>query len=451
MGKKTINWILVVVLCLGFGIWVLVFGVGGCGHPIEQFNPNAPEISVVYPLGQAVNVELFPVIRVSFTKAMDPSSINAATFTLSSAEGAVSGNVTYDAGSKTATFTPASSLMFNTVYTAVISNQVKEAGGNNLALPYSWSFSTGGYAEARGITDESFSDGTNKGYGTYRPSVLGVPQSSKGESMIMDGNGRILVAGEGAATAGGGNTRSMYIWRIRPDGSLDGSFGKNGVVEYFFASSGVDSQFIGRSIALDAAGRILVTGDQYLASSEGLPVWRYNADGTTDESFGIGGKTSYKFVFNGYSIALDASGSIFVLGYVTGFEGGGLPQGYRIVQFKPDGTFDKTIPADATPEGVVFRDETRTAAPSGKVIVTGSGSFGWYFHDMVTRRFNSDGTTDESFGTNGIVFFASPSADEDAIGKSVVTDAFGRVIVMGGIISSGFLSEGEKMYVWRYK
>jgi uncharacterized delta-60 repeat protein len=442
-------WPLVLVVCLGFVIWVLGFWLVGCGNPLP--NPSLPAIVSVSPAAGSQGSELSIVVSVTFDLAMDPGSFTGNNFTVSSPEGAVSGTITSESANKTFYFYPASALQLSTIYTARISENVAAFDGTRLGSPYSWSFTTGHYSEVRGITDESFSDGTHKGYGTYQTMKSGVPQSSQGKSMIMDHYGRILVAGSDAASAGNG--RAMRIWRILTDGSLDGSFGGKGVVEYFYASSGVDNEFIGRSITLDAAGRILVTGDQYIASSEGLPVWRYNADGTTDESFGIGGKTSYKFVFNGYSIALDAFGNIFVLGYVTGFEGGGLPQGYRIVQFKPDGTFEKTIPADATPEGVVFRDEARTAAPSGKVIVTGSGSFGWYFHDMVTRRFNSDGTTDESFGVSGTVAFTNPTVGEDVLGKSVSIDIFGRVVVMGGILSSGsFLSSGtEAMTVWRYK
>lgn len=82
------------------------------------------------------------VIQAVLDKEMDISSINSATFTLSSASGAVSGDVTYDANSKTAVLTPLLNLAYQTAYTDTVTSGIKDAAGNTLSPAHIWSFTT---------------------------------------------------------------------------------------------------------------------------------------------------------------------------------------------------------------------------------------------------------------------------------------------------------------------
>jgi len=79
-----------------------------------------------------------------FSEAMDQSSIDGTTFTLTGPGSAtVAGQVSYDGSSNTAIFTPSSSLALNTVYTATITTGVRDMFGNALASDSVWTFSTG--------------------------------------------------------------------------------------------------------------------------------------------------------------------------------------------------------------------------------------------------------------------------------------------------------------------
>jgi uncharacterized delta-60 repeat protein len=451
--KNKLFWILAFGICLGFGIWGLGFVLVGCGHPLQQVNLDAPLINSVYPRNGATGIELIPVITATFDKSMDPSTINPITFTLSSAEGNVSGSVTYDAISKTASFIASGSLSFSTRYTAAISDQIKEAGGEKLESPYNWSFTTGSYITAVGTLDVSFSDGTHQGYGTYYDVsgglIAGVAQGSQGESMILDSRGRILVTGKGRYQP---NNSSDYlynlaVWRIEPSGSLDNSFGNKGTFHSTFKGDE-----IGRSMIIDSSGKFIVTGDRYSndLNNNGLAIWKLTPDGAVDEYFGTNGAIIYPPFDRGYSITLDNSDNIYVMGYSFGLR---TKEGFSILRFKPDGTFDKTFDLTATPEGVVFRDETRTIAASGKTYVTGGvlSNTG----DMAAWAYNSDGTPDTSFGANGRITFAGKSYDNEAIGKSVLVDAFGRIIIMGRTYPDDdgtyFGGGSEAMTVWRFK
>ena len=86
--------------------------------------------------GVAINANT----EVTFSEAMDPSSINTSTFTLMQGTTPVAGTVTYSG--LVATFTPTSYLAKNTKYTAMVSTGVKTLAGIPLAGNTTWSFTT---------------------------------------------------------------------------------------------------------------------------------------------------------------------------------------------------------------------------------------------------------------------------------------------------------------------
>ena len=101
-----------------------------------------PTVSVTDPLNNATSVPQNNTVKVTFSEAMDPLTINILTFNLKKGTAAVSGSVTYSG--TTATFTPASNMTANTSYTATISTGAKDLAGNALATSMVWSFTTSG-------------------------------------------------------------------------------------------------------------------------------------------------------------------------------------------------------------------------------------------------------------------------------------------------------------------
>jgi len=99
---------------------------------------GAPSVSSTSPVAGATNITVGTVITATFSEAMDSSTITIGSFTLDS----VSGSVSYDSGTYTATFTPDASLSYSTTYTATLSTAITDAAGNPLASAYSWSFTT---------------------------------------------------------------------------------------------------------------------------------------------------------------------------------------------------------------------------------------------------------------------------------------------------------------------
>ena len=94
------------------------------------------------PANAATGVALSKVIAATFSKAMNPSTINSSTFLLSQGTTPVAGTVTYSG--TTARFTPNANLLPNTVYTATITTGAKDVAGNSLAANYTWTFTTAG-------------------------------------------------------------------------------------------------------------------------------------------------------------------------------------------------------------------------------------------------------------------------------------------------------------------
>ena len=99
-----------------------------------------PTVSSTDPLNNATGVAQNSVVKINFSEAMDPTTINILTFNLKKGTAAVSGSVTYSG--TTATFTPAGSMTANTSYTAMISTGAKDLAGNALAASTVWSFTT---------------------------------------------------------------------------------------------------------------------------------------------------------------------------------------------------------------------------------------------------------------------------------------------------------------------
>ncbi len=96
------------------------------------------------PVNGATGVPVSQVVTATFSTSMNPASISGSTFTLTGPGGAaVPGAIAYTASSSTASFTPANSLAYDTVYTATITTGAADTLGDELAADTVWTFSTG--------------------------------------------------------------------------------------------------------------------------------------------------------------------------------------------------------------------------------------------------------------------------------------------------------------------
>jgi hypothetical protein len=102
---------------------------------------SVPTVIATVPANGATNVPIGQVLSATFSEAMNPATIDAATFKVTGPGGvAVAGAVTY-AGT-VATFTPAASLKYSAAYTATITTGAEDLAGTGLAANYVWTFTT---------------------------------------------------------------------------------------------------------------------------------------------------------------------------------------------------------------------------------------------------------------------------------------------------------------------
>jgi len=117
-------------------------GAGSSNNPLTP--PTVPAGFVTPPVGSTVACpNATPAITATFTKAMNPMTINTATFTLADPTGAsVAGTVSLDTAGLVATFTPMNALAVSTTYTATITTGATDTFGNHLQTNFTWTFTT---------------------------------------------------------------------------------------------------------------------------------------------------------------------------------------------------------------------------------------------------------------------------------------------------------------------
>ena len=103
-----------------------------------------PTVTSTIPANLATNVPLNQIVSATFSKAMNPATINSTTFTLTGpGTTPVSGLVAYAAVGNTLTFTPTANLVASTLYTATITTGAQDLAGTGLASNYVWTFTSG--------------------------------------------------------------------------------------------------------------------------------------------------------------------------------------------------------------------------------------------------------------------------------------------------------------------
>jgi methionine-rich copper-binding protein CopC len=108
------------------------------GDTVSVSDFTAPTVASTSPASDETDVAVDTVVTATFSEAMDESTITTSSFSLDG----VSGSVSYNSGSYTATFTPDADLDYNTTYTATLTTAITDAAGNPLGATYSWSFTT---------------------------------------------------------------------------------------------------------------------------------------------------------------------------------------------------------------------------------------------------------------------------------------------------------------------
>ena len=101
--------------------------------------PVPPQVTSTVPAAGSSDVGSSAVVRATFSKSIDVTTLNSSTFTLTGPSGAVAGAVSYDDSTRTASLVPSAALAAGT-YTAQLAASVTATDQSTLGTPYSWSF-----------------------------------------------------------------------------------------------------------------------------------------------------------------------------------------------------------------------------------------------------------------------------------------------------------------------
>ncbi|QDU28581.1 Bifunctional hemolysin/adenylate cyclase precursor [Anatilimnocola aggregata] len=242
-------------------------------------------------------------------------------------------------------------------------------------------------------------------------------------ALALQADGKVVASGYAYEVAT--NSIDFAVARFNPDGALDPSFSGDGTLTTDFSAQG-DYAY---GVAIAPTGEIVVAGHAYTNVSSGygnnFGIARYTAAGLLDTTFDVDGKVLINFGLEagGYtsddqarSVAVQqADGKLIAVGYSYSPYFGGST---GIARYNTDGSLDSSFGTDGTLQ--LGYDDARAVAvqPDGKILLlTG----------YRLLRLNGDGSLDTSFGSGGVVVTNSYLA----YSQGLVIQSTGKIVVGG--------------------
>ena len=252
----------------------------------------------------------------------------------------------------------------------------------------------------------------------------------RGSSTVIQNDGKIIVAGYTNV----GVNADLALIRYNTDGSLDNTFGAGGKVTTPI-NSGSD---VASQVALQTDGKIVVAGSTYNGSNYDIAVVRYNSDGSLDTSFDSDGKVTTALNGDdwGEKVAIQTDGKIVVSGAT---KGGGFYD-FAVVRYNSDGSLDTSFDSDGkviTPLGNGDDDALGLIIQGdGKIVVAGTVNVNnSESYDAGLLRYNSDGSLDTTFDSDGKLIVDMGSADDWVYDSALQAD--GKILITGSTTVSG--------------
>ncbi len=309
---------------------------------------------------------------------------------------------------------------------------IQQPDGKIVAVGHSNVLGTFDFALARynsdGSLDTSF--GTD---GRVLTSISGA--NDRAQAAVLQQDGKIVAAGR-AFISGSIN---FALVQYNADGSLDSSFGTNGIVTTSFG--GTDDRAV--AVLLQSNGKIVAVGRSNTSGSNQFALARYNADGSLDTSFGTNGLVLTSILTNDRTVdgVLQPDGKIVAVGRANGT---GVND-FALARYNADGSLDSSFGTNGVVTTSFGGVDDRAAAvalqPDGKILAAGrsdaSGS-----DDFALARYNANGSLDTSFGTNGLVV----NSFGDQV-FAVVLQPDGKILVAGRSLLMGLFKFGIARYL----
>ncbi|HEU4589707.1 MAG TPA: Calx-beta domain-containing protein [Steroidobacteraceae bacterium] len=240
----------------------------------------------------------------------------------------------------------------------------------------------------------------------------------------------------GVGTISGANVTDVLVECAAPppSGALDTTFGDGGrATSSFPYTPGISNAHMG--MALQADGKILLVG--------GLTLLRFNPDGTIDTAFGSAGKVTVPFtgsVFDtAQDVAVQADGKIIVVG----LSGTGSNDDFALARFNSDGTIDPTFGTNGRTltDFLGSTDQARRVLiqPDGRILVAGlatatiSSTLSTVGFGLA--RYDTNGVLDASFASGGKA--RDIVVGEYDVANGIALQADGKIVLAGSAAQDG--------------
>lgn len=225
-------------------------------------------------------------------------------------------------------------------------------------------------------------------------------------SIALQTDGKIITAGHAA--------NQCLIMRYNSNGTIDSSFGNNGIVKTSVEATEQESSHW--DMALQTDDKIIACGRTTDGDNGKFSLVRYNSDGSLDQSFGTGGKVVTDFEQPwceeiAARMETQNDGKIFLAGYYAPFSGTCNGSTTFFARYNSNGLLDSTFAIGGKLSSNIFPPPTDIALQNDeKIIISGSVMVSNYSYSIL--RFNPDGSIDSTFGNSGnIIIDIAPGND----------------------------------------
>jgi uncharacterized delta-60 repeat protein len=273
-------------------------------------------------------------------------------------------------------------------------------------------------AQPAGNLDPTFGNG-----GKIVTSIT--PGQDKSYGVAIQADGKILVAGYSTSSITG---KDFTVVRYNSNGSIDNSFGNNGVVTTDLQAGSID---VANSVAIQTDGKIILAGFCDNGTDKDAAMVRYHVDGTIDNTFGNNG-----FVLTDFDNSQKDEIKVIKIHPLTGniLVGGsseistsiGKPV---IARFLSNGTLDSSFNSNGIKLlWIATNDNNRTFSVEDLVVESNGliSCVGWRKQistsisiEYWAARILNNGNMDNSFSTDGVLQYSDGSGSSSAYGLAV--------------------------------
>ena len=290
-----------------------------------------------------------------------------------------------------------------------------------------------GYAGGRVAVARLMPNGApDAGFGVGGSTTIRLEDKAAGDDVAIASDGGIVV---GVSFVEG---RPPYRYgigtaalRLDPQGTLDATFGSQGVVSFGDRRLG--------DLALDDQDSIVVAllGPIYRFDLPAFFVARLDADGMADPTFGGDGVRRYnvKHLNEPSHVVIDSEGRILLA--VGGYTANCYAGRGGVVRLTSDGALDGTFSGDGVALRTCMLVQRVAVADDGRILVGGSiGGAGAGESTPTLSRLEPTGQRDISFGDAGTVETPPPGWQDLSTTRDLLIQQDGRIVLIAGGFST---------------